>query len=170
MCSQWKWNIDYPVWDIFLLIFIPLTTSNQEPELSHFPQASPRKSGLWTMLSRPHIDSWCFCILLSHLPVDLSNHLPVSHCLNFCFSVALEHFSFLSIVQSPHFVSFPLTAAARPHLRCHLRASQVWPRSTSTQRLSFHHANLASGWLWNTFLGHFNVSQGGCLFISERFQ
>lgn len=89
-----------------------------------------------------------FVSLLVHLPVSLASHLAESHCLNLC--VSLECFSLFLTLQSSHFPSFPSTAAGRAHLCCHLRASQVWPYRTGMQPHGAHHANLFSGWLWDT--------------------
>lgn len=61
----------------------------------------------------PH-DSWFFCILLAHLPVGLPNHLFELHCLNLCFSISSEHFSFLPIVQSLTSLHFPQQLTQQP--------------------------------------------------------
>ena len=89
-----------------------------------------------------------FVSLLVHLPVGLASHLAESHCLNLF--VSLECFSLFLTLQSSYFPSFPSTASGRAHLCSHLRASQVWPHRNIMQPHGAHHANIFSGWLWDT--------------------
>lgn len=95
---------------LYLYLFYPPQV-NKSQNFFIFLRLHQGKVGFKSLLPRPLRDSWFLCILLVHLPVGLPSHVDESYCLNLYFSDSLEHFSFLSIVQSSHFL-LPLWKAA----------------------------------------------------------
>ena len=158
----------------FTSLHFVVKLEHRPPSLGHFPPIYVYSLGIWIYITWLQVISsqaliflrfyqgkdsfkpWfqvpilflIFVSLLVHLPVSLASHLAESHCLNLC--VSLECLSLFLTLQSSHFPSFPSTAAGRAQLCCHLRASQVWPHRTGMQPHGAHHANLFSGWLWDT--------------------